>query len=290
MAMQYSARDQDLGRYLTDIRRFPILEFDEEQELGRRVRESDDRKAADMLANSHLRLVVRVARSYSGYGLPLAELVAEGNIGLMQAIQRFDPDRGFRLSTYAMWWIRASINDYVVRSWSLVRTGTTAARKKLFFNLRRMRNDLGVTGFGDLAPDHVTTIATALNVQESEVVEMNRRMIGKDQSLNAVILPDSGDEWQDLLVDESQDQEARLVEADDFKKRFAMIGKAFGVLDERERHIVAERRLREDPLTLADLSKVYSISRERVRQIEARALEKLQAAVLEAAPSDVLVN
>jgi RNA polymerase sigma-32 factor len=288
--MQYSARDQDLGRYLTDIRRFPILEFDEEQELGRRVRKSDDRKAADALANSHLRLVVRVARSYSGYGLPLAELVAEGNIGLMQAIQRFDPERGFRLSTYAMWWIRASINDYVVRSWSLVRTGTTAARKKLFFNLRRMRNDLGVTGFGDLTPDNVTTIATALNVQESEVVEMNRRMIGKDQSLNAVILPDSGDEWQDLLVDESQNQEARLVETDDFEKRFAMIGEAFGVLDARERHIVAERRLREDPLTLADLSKVYSISRERVRQIEARALEKLQAAVLAAAPSDVLAN
>jgi RNA polymerase sigma-32 factor len=234
--------------------------------------------------------VVRVARSYSGYGLPLAELVAEGNIGLMQAIQRFDPERGFRLSTYAMWWIRASINDYVVRSWSLVRTGTTAARKKLFFNLRRMRNDLGVTGFGDLTPDNVTTIATALNVQESEVVEMNRRMIGKDQSLNAVILPDSGDEWQDLLVDESQNQEARLVETDDFEKRFAMIGEAFGVLDARERHIVAERRLREDPLTLADLSKVYSISRERVRQIEARALEKLQAAVLAAAPSDVLAN
>ena len=269
----------NLSRYLQQIRHFPMLSHDEEFMLAKRWREHDDVDSAHKMVTSHLRLVAKIAMGYRGYGLPLAELISEGNVGLMQAVKKFEPDRGFRLATYAMWWIRASIQEYVLHSWSLVKMGTTASQKKLFFNLRRIKNKLKAIEEGDLAPDTVETIAEQLNVPEKDVIDMNRRMAGGDHSLNAPVRADVPGEWQDWLVDESQSQEAELVERDEMDKRRDLLGQAMQSLNQRERHILTERRLQEVPQTLEDLSKVYSISRERVRQIEVRAFEKLQKAM-----------
>ncbi|MCZ6604733.1 MAG: RNA polymerase sigma factor RpoH [Alphaproteobacteria bacterium] len=267
----------NLSRYLRDIRDFPMLTPDEEFMLAKRWQEHDDVGSAHKMVTSHLRLVAKIAMGYRGYGLPLAELISEGNVGLMQAVKKFDPDRGFRLATYAMWWIRASIQEYVLHSWSLVKIGTTAAQKKLFFNLRRIKGKLKAIEEGDLNPENLETIATELQVPEKDVIEMNRRMAGADHSLNAPMRADGeGGEWQDWLVDESQSQEAELAERDEMDKRRDLLNQAMQSLNQRERHILTERRLQEEPQTLEDLSKVYDISRERVRQIEVRAFEKLQ--------------
>ncbi|MCZ6764635.1 MAG: RNA polymerase sigma factor RpoH [Alphaproteobacteria bacterium] len=267
----------NLSRYLRDIRDFPMLTPDEEFMLAKRWQEHDDVGSAHKMVTSHLRLVAKIAMGYRGYGLPLAELISEGNVGLMQAVKKFDPDRGFRLATYAMWWIRASIQEYVLHSWSLVKIGTTAAQKKLFFNLRRIKGKLKAIEEGDLNPENLETIATELQVPEKDVIEMNRRMAGADHSLNAPMRADAeGGEWQDWLVDESQSQEAELAERDEMDKRRDLLNQAMQSLNQRERYILTERRLQEEPQTLEDLSKVYDISRERVRQIEVRAFEKLQ--------------
>ena len=270
----------NLSRYMQDIRKFPMLSHDEEFMLAKSWLEHDDVDAAHKLVTSHLRLVAKIATGYRGYGLPLAELISEGNVGLMQAVKKFDPDRGFRLATYAMWWIRASIQEYVLHSWSLVKMGTTAAQKKLFFNLRRIKGKLKALEEGDLAPETVETIATQLSVPEKDVVEMNRRMAAGDNSLNAPLKSDGdGGEWMDWLVDESQSQESALAEQDELDKRRTLLTQAMRGLNARERHILTERRLQEAPQTLEELSKVYDISRERVRQIEVRAFEKLQKAM-----------
>ncbi len=256
-----------------------MLEPQQEFMLAKRWRDHDDTEAAHELVTSHLRLVAKIAMGYRGYGLPLGELIAEGNVGMMQAVKRFDPDRGFRLATYAMWWIRASIQEYILRSWSLVKLGTTAAQKKLFFNLRRLKGQIQAIEEGDLTPEHVKTIAHRLSVSEEEVVNMNRRLAAGDHSLNAPIRADGEGEWQDWLADESPDQETLLAEAQELDHRRGLMAKAMKTLTERERHILSERRLKDEPLTLEDLSKVYDISRERVRQIEVRAFEKLQRAM-----------
>lgn len=273
--------DGNLTRYLQDIRKFPLLEPEEEFMLAKRWRESGDADAAHRLVTSHLRLVAKIAMGYRGYGLPLSELVSEGNVGMMQAVKRFDPDRGFRLSTYAMWWIRAAIQEYILHSWSLVKMGTTAAQKKLFFNLRRMKAQMRQLDEGDLPPEAVEKIATQLGVPEQDVVQMNRRLAAPDHSLNAPVRNDGdGDgEWQDWLVDEEDNQEVRLAEDEEGKRRQALLDKALVTLNERERSILTERRLKEEPATLEDLSQKFGISRERVRQIEVRAFEKLQRAV-----------
>jgi RNA polymerase sigma-32 factor len=247
--------------------------------LAKRWREHDDTEAAHALVTSHLRLVAKIASGYRGYGLPLSELISEGSVGMMQAVKRFDPERGFRLATYAMWWIRAAIQEYVLRSWSLVKIGTTAAQKKLFFNLRKLKGQIDAIEDGDLHPDNVTKIATALNVKEKEVVSMNRRLSSGDHSLNAPLRIDGEGEWIDWLVDETPTQEAVLGDTEELDGRRAMLAEAMDGLNERERHILTERRLRDEPLTLEELSKVYEISRERVRQIEVRAFEKLQRAM-----------
>ncbi len=270
----------NLSRYLQEIRQFPMLSHDEEFMLAKSWLEHDDVESAHKMVTSHLRLVAKIASGYRGYGLPMAELVSEGNVGLMQAVKKFDPDRGFRLATYAMWWIRASIQEYVLHSWSLVKMGTTAAQKKLFFNLRRIKGKLKAIEDGDLSPENLETIATQLQVPEKDVVDMNRRMAGADHSLNAPMRADSeGGQWQDWLVDERQSQEAELAERDELDKRRGLLNQAMQALTERERHILSERRLQDAPKTLEDLSKVYNISRERVRQIEVRAFEKLQKAM-----------
>jgi len=271
----------NLSRYLQDIRKFPMLTHDEEFMLAQRWREHDDVDAAHKLVTSHLRLVAKIAMGYRGYGLPLAEMISEGNVGLMQAVKKFDPDKGFRLATYAMWWIRAAMQEYILHSWSLVKMGTTAAQKKLFFNLRRMKGRLKALEEGDLSPENVEKIATELKVTESDVVSMNRRLAGHDSSLNAPLRADGdGDgEWMDWLVDESESQEVVLAEEDELNKRREMMNASMTALNERERHILTERRLKENPVTLEELSKVYEISRERVRQIEVRAFEKLQKAM-----------
>jgi len=269
----------NLSRYLQDIRKFPMLEPDQEFMLAKRWQEDDDTEAAHQLVTSHLRLVAKIASGYRGYGLPLAELISEGNVGLMQAVKKFDPDRGFRLSTYAMWWIRAAIQEYILHSWSLVKMGTTAAQKKLFFNLRRLKGKLQAIEEGDLSPENVEKIAKELAVAEADVVSMNRRLSGSDQSLNAPLKVDGDGEWQDWLVDESASQETVLAEEDELSKRRDLLATAMQGLNKRERHILTERRLKEDPTTLEDLSKVYGISRERVRQIEVRAFEKIQKAM-----------
>jgi RNA polymerase sigma-32 factor len=272
--------DGNLSRYLQDIRKFPMLEKEEEFMLAKRWREHGDTEAAHMLVTSHLRLVAKIAMGYRGYGLPLGELISEGNVGMMQAIRRFDPDRGFRLATYAMWWIRASIQEYILRSWSLVKIGTTAAQKKLFFNLRKIKGQMKAIEEGDLAPEKVEHIAKQLDVSEADVISMNRRLAAPDGSLNAPIKADGDSgEWQDWLVDETPDQENRLADDEEFQQRHALLEEAMKGLNERERHILAKRRLAEDPTTLEDLSKHYGISRERVRQIEVRAFEKLQKAM-----------
>jgi len=276
-----------LGRYLEEIRKFPMLEPGEEFMLAKRWQKHGDSEAAHKLVTSHLRLVTRIAMGYRGYGLPIGEVISEGNVGLMQAVKRFDPDKGFRLATYAMWWIRASIQEYILRSWSLVKMGTTAAQKKLFFNLRRMKGQIKALEDGDLRPDQVKKIATTLGVPEDDVISMNRRL-GGDASLNAPVRADTegGGEWQDWLVDEAPDQEERLVESEELSQRKAYLAKAMATLNERERRIFEARRLAEDPATLEDLSEEFGVSRERIRQIEVRAFEKVQAAVQKAARRD----
>ena len=269
----------NLSRYLQDIRKFPMLTQDEEFMLAKRWAEHDDVSGAHKLVTSHLRLVAKIAMGYRGYGLPVAELVSEGNVGLMQAVKKFDPDRGFRLATYAMWWIRASIQEYILHSWSLVKMGTTAAQKKLFFNLRRMKNQIKAVEEGDLNPDNLNKIATDLNVSEREVTDMNRRLAAPDHSLNAPLRADSEGEWMDWLVDDSDSQETVLAETDELEKRRTLLQRAMSGLNDRERHILNMRRLQDSPMTLEQLSQEYSISRERVRQIEVRAFEKLQKAV-----------
>ena len=268
-----------LSRYLREIRQFPLLTHEEEFMLAKRWREHDDAEAAHRLVTSHLRLVAKIAMGYRGYGLPVGELISEGNIGLMQAVKRFDPDRGFRLATYAMWWVRASIQEYILHSWSLVKMGTTAAQKKLFFNLRKLKGEIEAIDEGDLSPEQVDHIATALNVSANDVISMNRRMTGPDQSLNAPVREEGGGEWQDWLVDPGESQESSLAEASELEHRRQLFKDSLGVLTEREQHILAERRLKEEPSTLEELSHQYGVSRERIRQIEERAFKKLQKAM-----------
>ncbi len=271
--------ESNLSRYLREIRKFPMLEFQEEQRLARLWQEKQDLDAAHALATSHLRLVAKIAMGYRGYGLPVGELISEGNVGMMQAIKRFDPGRGFRLATYAMWWIRASIQEYILHSWSLVKMGTTAAQKKLFFNLRRLKGQMQAIEEGDLAPEVVTAIADRLAVPEADVVSMNRRLSSPDHSLNAPMREEGDDQWIDWLVEERDSQEIQLAEAEEYDHRRRLIKNALKVLSARERHILVERRLRDAPTTLEELSRSYGISRERVRQIEVRAFEKVQKAV-----------
>src|SRR6201982_3325861 len=263
-------------RYLAEIRRFPMLQAEEECLLAKRWREHGDRNAAHKLVTSHLRLAAKLAMGYRGYGLPISELISEGNVGMMQAVKRFDPDRGFRLATYAMWWIRAAIQEYVLHSWSLVKMGTTAAQKKLFFNLRRLKGQMQAIDDGDLQPEQVAKIAHVLDVPEQDVVSMNRRLAAPDHSLNATVRQDSEGEWQDWLVDETESQETASAEREELSGRKALLSSALKTLNERERHILIERRLKDNPTTLEELSQQYGISRERVRQIEVRAFEKLQ--------------
>jgi RNA polymerase sigma-32 factor len=268
-----------LSRYLEEIRKFPMLAPDEEFMLAKRWQQREDSDAAEKLVTSHLRLVARIAMGYRGYGLPIGEVISEGNVGLMQAVKRFDPDKGFRLATYAMWWIRASIQEYILRSWSLVKMGTTAAQKKLFFNLRRAKSQLQALEDGDLKPEHVKTIATKLGVPEEDVINMNRRL-GGDASLNAPIRAESeSGEWQDWLVDDTPTQEDRLVEDEELSRRKSYLSSAMSVLNDRERRVFEARRLSEDPATLEQLSEEFGVSRERIRQIEVRAFEKVQKAV-----------
>jgi RNA polymerase sigma-32 factor len=268
--------DAGLSRYLTEIRKFPLLAPEEEYMFAKRWKEHEDPEAARRLVTSHLRLVAKIAMGYRGYGLPISEIVSEGNVGLMQAVKRFDADKGFRLATYAMWWIRASIQEYVLRSWSLVKMGTTAAQKKLFFNLRKAKNNIGAIEDGDLTPDHTTTLADQLGVTETEVTEMNRRLSGGDASLNAPLRSESESEWQDWLADDTADQETRLAEREEMGDRHELLMGAMKDLTERERDILQARRLQDEPATLEELSQKYGVSRERVRQIEVRAFEKLQ--------------
>ncbi|MCJ8055404.1 RNA polymerase sigma factor RpoH [Shinella curvata] len=275
-----TAGEGGLNRYLDEIRKFPMLEPQQEYMLAKRYQEHGDRTAAHELVTSHLRLVAKIAMGYRGYGLPIGEVVSEGNVGLMQAVKKFDPERGFRLATYAMWWIKASIQEYILRSWSLVKMGTTANQKRLFFNLRRMKSKIQAIDDGDLKPDQVKEIATKLKVSEDEVISMNRRLSG-DASLNAPIKAGEGEsgQWQDWLVDDHDSQEQTLIEQDELDTRRAMLARAMGVLNDRERRIFEARRLAEDPVTLEELSAEFDISRERVRQIEVRAFEKVQEAV-----------
>ena len=273
------APEGNLSRYLQEIRKFPMLTPEEELSLSRAWRDSEDTEAAHKLVTSHLRLVAKIAMGYRGYGLPVGELISEGNVGMMQAVKRFDPDRGFRLATYAMWWSRAAIQEYILHSWSLVKMGTTAAQKKLFFNLRRLKGQMQAIEDGDLRPEHVSKIATMLDVPEQDVVSMNRRLAAPDHSLNAPVRADSEGEWQDWLVDEGQSQETELAEREELSGRKALLGDALVTLNDRERHILIERRLKDNPTTLEELSQQYNISRERVRQFEVRAFEKLQKAM-----------
>ncbi len=275
--------DGNLARYLREIRKFPMLAPDEEFMLAKRWREHDDTEAAHRLVTSHLRLVAKIAMGYRGYGLPLSELISEGNVGMMQAVKRFEPDRGFRLATYAMWWIRAAIQEYILHSWSLVKIGTTAAQKKLFFNLRKLKGQMKAIDEGDLDPETVKRIAQRLDVPEQDVVTMNRRLSSPDHSLNAPLRNEGEGEWQDWLVDDQENQEVRLARTEEFSKRSALLSDAMTGLNKRERHIITERRLRDEPTTLEKLSHEYGISRERVRQIEVRAFEKLQKAIKNAA-------
>ena len=273
--------EASLNRYLSEIRKFPLLSAEEEYMLAKRFQDYGDPQAAERLVTSHLRLVAKIAMGYRGYGLPVSELISEGNIGLMQGVKKFEPDRGFRLSTYAMWWIRASIQEFILRSWSLVKMGTTAAQKKLFFNLRRMKSNLEAFEDGDLRPDDVKKIATDLGVTEAEVISMNRRMaMGGDTSLNVSLNDEGEGQWQDALADEGPLQDEAIGESQERVHRHAMLAEAMDDLNEREKHILTERRLIEEPKTLEELSQVYGVSRERVRQIEVRAFDKLQKAMM----------
>jgi len=282
--------DSGLSRYLSEIRKFPMLEPEEEFMLAKAWREHEDSESAHRMVTSHLRLVAKIAMGYRGYGLPISEIISEGNVGLMQAVKRFDPDRGFRLATYAMWWIRASIQEYILHSWSLVKIGTTAAQKKLFFNLRKVKGQLKAIEEGDLPPETVKEIATRLDVPENDVVDMNRRLSSHDHSLNAPLRIDGDGEWQDWLVDETESQETRLADDQEFGRRSKLLQRAMDILNPRERRILVERRLKEEPATLDDLSKEFGISRERVRQIEVRAFEKIQRSIRNSAIEERLTT
>ncbi|MEH3119624.1 MAG: RNA polymerase sigma factor RpoH [Methylorubrum populi] len=277
-ALPVLANEGGLSRYLDEIRKFPMLEPAEEFTLAKSWRDAGDREAAHRLVTSHLRLVAKIAMGYRGYGLPISEVVSEGNVGLMQAVKRFDPDKGFRLATYAMWWIKAAIQEYILRSWSLVKMGTTANQKKLFFNLRKAKGRISALDEGDLRPEQVQQIATSLGVPEQDVVDMNRRLSG-DTSLNAPLREEGEGEWQDWLVDNSPSQETVLAREEEGRNRLSALRDALGVLNPRERRIFEARRLADDPITLEDLSGEFGVSRERVRQIEVRAFEKVQEAV-----------
>jgi RNA polymerase sigma-32 factor len=283
--------DGGLSRYLTEIRKFPMLSKDEEFMLAQRWKEHQDPQAAHKMVTSHLRLVAKIAMGYRGYGLPIGEVISEGNVGLMQAVKKFEPEKGFRLATYAMWWIRASIQEYILRSWSLVKMGTTAAQKKLFFNLRKAKSQIAAFQEGDLHPDQVSQIATKLGVLDSEVISMNRRLSGPDASLNAPLRADGESEWQDWLADEEQvSQETRVAEDEEKSLRMSLLEEAMVELTDRERHILTERRLKDEPTTLEELAAQYGVSRERVRQIEVRAFEKLQKTMREAAIAKNMVD
>jgi len=279
----------NLAIYLREIRKFPMLDPNEEYILAKAWREHGDLEAAHKLVTSHLRLVAKIAMGYRGYGLPLSELIAEGNVGMMQAVKRFDPERGFRLSTYAMWWVRAAIQEYILHSWSLVKIGTTAAQKKLFFNLRRLKRDMKAIDDGDLSPEQITEIAGQLNVPEYEVIDMNRRLTGGDQSLNAPKHIEGDGEWQDWLADETESQESKLSASQELQHRQRLLNKAMLGLNPREREIIIARRLYDPPATLEDLSKQHNVSRERIRQIEVRAFEKLQVNIRRAAEKEGLL-
>ena len=278
-----------LSSYLAQIKKFPMLSAEEEYMLAKSWRDRGDLKSAQKLVTSHLRLVAKIAMGYRGYGLPVSELVSEGNIGLMQAVKKFNPEKGFRLATYAMWWIKASIQEYVLRSWSLVKMGTTSAQKKLFFNLKKLKNQLSANNSGDLKPEHVREISKKLNVKKEEVVSMNRRLQGKEKSLNDPIKGEDGSEWQDWIVDDNLDQELKLSQSQELNERKKLMNDSISILNPREKEILTARRLSENIATLEDLSKKYKISRERIRQIEAKAFEKLQKAMLNAAKSNNLL-
>jgi len=279
-----------LTKYLSQIKKFPMLSAEEEYMLAKSWKDRGDLKSAQKLVTSHLRLVAKIAMGYRGYGLPVSELVSEGNIGLMQAVKKFDPERGFRLATYAMWWIKASIQEYVLRSWSLVKIGTTTAQKKLFFNLNKLKNKLSVNNTGDLSHEHINEISKRLNVSKEEVVSMDRRLHGKEKSLNDPIKDGDGAEWQDWIVDKNLDQELKLSQEQELNERKKLMNDSMSILNPREKEILTARRLSENILTLEDLSKKYKISRERIRQIETKAFEKLQKAMLNAAKSKNLLT
>jgi RNA polymerase sigma-32 factor len=282
--------EQGLNRYMQEIRKFPMLEPEQEYMLAKRWADHQDPQAAHQMVTSHLRLAAKIAMGYRGYGLPQAEVISEANVGLMQAVKRFDPEKGFRLATYAMWWIRASIQEYILRSWSLVKLGTTSAQKKLFFNLRKAKAKVGALEEGDLRPENVARIAKDLSVSESEVIDMNRRLSGSDASLNATVgSEDGGAQWQDWLEDEDSDQAGAYAEKDEFDMRIALMKQAMQALNERERDVLVKRRLSEDPMTLEELSESYGVSRERIRQIEVRAFEKLQERMRELAKGKGMV-
>ncbi|HEX7946326.1 MAG TPA: RNA polymerase sigma factor RpoH [Phenylobacterium sp.] len=290
-ALAVMSPEGGLSRYLSEIRKFPMLPKDEEFMLAKRWQEHQDAEAAHKMVTSHLRLVAKIAMGYRGYGLPIGEVISEGNVGLMQAVKKFDPDKGFRLATYAMWWIRASIQEYILRSWSLVKMGTTAAQKKLFFNLRKAKSEIAALQEGDLRPDQVSLIATKLGVLDDEVISMNRRLSGGDASLNAPMRADGESEWQDWLVDtDTPSQETVIADTQEKSLRMSLLEEAMTELSERERHILTERRLKDEPTTLEDLATEYGVSRERVRQIEVRAFEKLQKSMRAAALEKNLVE
>ena len=284
------SNEGSLTHYLQQIKKFPMLSQKEEMSLARKWINKGDTAAAHKLVTSHLRLVARIAMGYKGYGLPITELISEGNIGLMQAVKKYDPEKGFRLSTYAMWWIRAAIQEYVLKSWSLVKIGTTAAQKKLFFNLKKIKNQLTSYNDGSLKPDQVKEIAERLDVTEAEVSDMEGRISGTDYSLNAVVSEDGESEWQDWLVDEDADQEVKLAEKEELSKRKSLLSKAINILNEREQEIIHARKLSEVPQTLEELSKAYKISRERVRQIEEKAFAKLQLEMVNLAKETKLIS
>tara|TARA_Y100000590_G_scaffold468759_1_gene652971 strand:- start:693 stop:1592 length:900 start_codon:yes stop_codon:yes gene_type:complete len=283
------AAEGSLSNYLAQIKKFPMLSSEEEYMLAKSWRERGDLKSAQKLVTSHLRLVAKIAMGYRGYGLPVSELVSEGNIGLMQAVKKFDPEKGFRLATYAMWWIKASIQEYVLRSWSLVKMGTTTAQKKLFFNLKKIKNQLSASETGDLNPEHVEEISRRLDVDKEEVVSMNRRLYGKEKSLNDPVNNESATEWQDWIVDNKLDQELKFSQDQELEKRKKLMDNSMNILNQREKEILKARRLSDDVVTLEDLSKKYKVSRERIRQIETKAFEKLQKAMLNAAKSSNLL-
>ncbi|WP_304170705.1 RNA polymerase sigma factor RpoH [Phenylobacterium aquaticum] len=290
-ALSVMSPDGGLSRYLTEIRKFPMLAKDEEFMLAKAWKEHEDPEAAHRLVTSHLRLVAKIAMGYRGYGLPIGEVISEGNVGLMQAVKKFEPDKGFRLATYAMWWIRASIQEYILRSWSLVKMGTTAAQKKLFFNLRKAKSAISAFQEGDLRADQVSEIATKLGVLDEEVISMNRRLSGPDASLNAPLRADGESEWQDWLEDtDAVSQETQVAESQERTIRMSLLETAMTELSDRERHILTERRLKDDPTTLEELASQYGVSRERVRQIEVRAFEKLQKSMKAAAEAKHLVD